>query len=68
MKVRSKLLNDWLILAGSVTNGSSTTEQFHFYSEIDQNWGKTLTGRAAINIPVGRLLRNDDRAGDWSLG
>jgi hypothetical protein len=70
VKVRSKLLNDWLILAGSVSNGSSTTEQFHFYSEIDQNWGKTLTGRAAINIPVGRLLRNDDRleiglSGEW---
>jgi hypothetical protein len=70
VKARSKLLNDWLILAGSVTNGSSTTEQFHFYSEIDQNWGKTLTGRAAINIPVGHLFRNDDRleiglSGEW---
>ncbi|HLK89160.1 MAG TPA: hypothetical protein VKZ18_04645 [Polyangia bacterium] len=70
VKVRSKLLNDWLILAGSVSNGSTTTEQFHFYSEIDQNWGKTLAGRAAINIPVGRLLRNDDRieigiSGEW---
>ena len=61
IKVRSKLLNDWLILAGAVSNGSSTTEQFHFYSEIDQNWGKTLTGRAAIAIPVGQLLHNDDR-------
>ncbi|MFL5305891.1 MAG: hypothetical protein ACJ8F1_11800 [Polyangia bacterium] len=70
IKVRSKLLNDWLILAGAVSNGSSTTEQFHFYSEIDQNWGKTLTGRAAIAIPVGQLLHNDDRleiglSGEW---
>jgi hypothetical protein len=70
VKARSKLLNDWLILAGSVSNGSSSTEQFHFYSEIDQNWGKTLTGRAALNIPVGRLFRNDDRleiglSGEW---
>jgi hypothetical protein len=70
VKVRSKLLNDWFILAGSVSNGSTTTEQFHFYSEIDQNWGKTLAGRAAINIPIGRLLRNDDRieiglSGEW---
>ena len=70
VKARSKLFNDWLILAGSVSNGSSTTEQFHFYSEIDQNWGKTLTGRAALNIPVGRLFRNDDRleiglSGEW---
>ena len=70
VKVRSKLLDDWLILAGAVTNGSSTTEQFHFYSEIDQNWGKTLNGRAAISIPVGHLLRNDDKieigvSGEW---
>jgi hypothetical protein len=70
VKIRSKLFNDLLILAGSVTNGSTTTEQFHFYSEIDQNWGKTLTGRAAINIPVGHLLRNNDRleiglSGEW---
>lgn len=70
VKARSKLLDDWLILSGSVTNGSSTTEQFHFYSEIDQNWGKTLTGRAAISIPVGHLFRNDDKleigvSGEW---
>jgi hypothetical protein len=70
VKVRSKLLDDWLILAGSVTNGSSTTEQFHFYSEIDKNWGKTLNGRAALSIPVGHLFRNDDRleiglSGEW---
>lgn len=70
VKVRSKLLNDWLILAGAVSNGSTSTEQFHFYSEIDQNWGKTLSGRAAINIPVGHLLHNDDRieiglSGEW---
>lgn len=70
IKARSKLLNDWLILAGAVSNGSSTTEQFHFYSEIDQNWGKTLSGRAAINIPVGQLLHNNDKleiglSGEW---
>jgi len=70
LKVRSKLLSDWLILAGAVSNGSSTTEQFHFYSEVDQNWGKTLSGRAAIAIPVGHLLRNDDKleigfSGEW---
>jgi hypothetical protein len=70
VKARSKLLDDWLILAGSVTNGSSTTEQFHFYSEIDKNWGKTLNGRAAISIPIGQVWRNDDRleiglSGEW---
>jgi hypothetical protein len=56
IKVRSKLLNDWLIVAGSATNDSSGTEQFHFQSEIDKNSGKTLNGRAAINIPIGKLL------------
>jgi hypothetical protein len=70
IKVRSKLLDDWLILAASVTNGSSTIEMFHFYSEIDQNNGKTLNGRAAVSLPVGRLLRNDDHleigvSGEW---
>jgi hypothetical protein len=55
IKLRSKLFNDWLILAGSVTNNTSVIEPFHFYSEIDRNWGKTLNGRAAINIPVERL-------------
>jgi hypothetical protein len=61
IKVRSKLLDDWLILAAAVTNNSSTWEQFHFYNEIDKNNGKTLNGRAAVSIPVGRLYRADDR-------
>jgi hypothetical protein len=70
IKLRSKLLNDYLILAASVTNGSSTIEMFHFYSEIDQNNGKTLNGRAAVSLPVGRLFRNDDHlelgvSGEW---
>ena len=56
LKVRSKLFHQWLILAGSVTNNSSGTEQFHFQSEIDQNSGKTLNGRIAVSIPVGSLL------------
>jgi len=61
LKVRSKLADDWLILAAAVTNNSSTIEMFHFYSEIDKNNGKTLNGRAAVSIPVGRLYRSDDR-------
>ena len=32
IKLRSKLLRDWLILAAGATNGSSVTEQFHFVS------------------------------------
>jgi hypothetical protein len=70
IKIRSKLFNDYLILAGSVTNGSSTIEMFHFYSEIDQNNGKTLNGRAALSLPVGTLFHNNDHleigfSGEW---
>ena len=61
IKVRSKLLDDWLILAASVTNNSSTIEKFHFYSEIDKNNDKFLNGRVAVSIPVGHLYRSDDR-------
>ncbi len=56
LKVRSKLLNDWIIIAAALTNGSSTTEQFHFFNEIDTNSGKTLSGRLAFRIPVGELI------------
>jgi hypothetical protein len=57
LKIRSKLLYDWLVLAGSVTNGSSVTEQFHFSREIDDNAGKTFSGRFALSIPVGNIAR-----------
>jgi len=70
LKIRSKLLDDWLVLAGSVTNGSSTIEMFHFYNETDRNNFKTLNGRAAISVPIGHLYRSDDRlefgfSGEW---
>jgi hypothetical protein len=57
LKIRSKLLDDWVIVAGSVTNGSSVTEQFHFSREIDDNAGKTLSGRFALSLPVGNVAR-----------
>ncbi len=60
-KVRSKLFDDWLILAAAVTNNSSTIEMFHFYSEIDKNNSKFLNGRAAVSIPIGRLYHAEDR-------
>jgi len=56
IKVRSKLLRDWLIVAASVTNDSSGTEQFHFQSEIDKNSGKTFNGRVAISVPLGDFV------------
>jgi hypothetical protein len=52
VKIRSKLFDDWLILAASLTNNTSTVEQFHFYREIDRNVAKTLNGRAAVSIPM----------------
>ena len=54
-KIRSKLFDDWLVLAASVTNNTSTVEQFHFYREIDRNAAKTLNGRVALGIPIGGL-------------
>lgn len=49
LKVRSKLFRgDFLTLAAAVTNGSSTTEQFHFYDEVDSNAGKTVSGRVSL--------------------
>jgi len=56
LKVRGKLgTNDWFIVALAVTNGSSTTETFHFYDEIDSNAGKTASGRLALRAPSGLL-------------
>ncbi len=56
LKLRSKLFDDWLLLAAAFTNGSSTIEQFHFYDEVDSNAGKTLSARAAMNVPLGRFF------------
>jgi hypothetical protein len=54
-KIRSKLFDEWLILAAAVTNNTSGVEQFHFYREIDRNAAKTLNGRAALSMPLGGL-------------
>jgi hypothetical protein len=55
LKLRSKLLADWVVLAVAASNNSSVNEVFHFYSEVDRNSGKTLSGRAAIAMPMGIL-------------
>lgn len=65
LKLRSKLLNDWLILAGSVTNNSSTTEQFDFYREIDRNNSKVLNGRVAVSAPVLQNRLEFGLSGEW---
>jgi hypothetical protein len=52
LKVRTKFgYNDWLVLAAALTNGSFTTEQFHFYDEVDSNAGKTGSARASVRFP-----------------
>jgi hypothetical protein len=53
LKVRSKWgPEDAVVLAAAVTNGSNTTEQFHFYNEIDTNAAKTASGRLSIHPPL----------------
>jgi hypothetical protein len=53
VKVRSKFgPDDLFVVAAAVTNGSNTTEQFHFYSEIDTNAGKTASGRLSLHPPL----------------
>jgi hypothetical protein len=53
LKVRSKLgPDDLIVFAAAVTNGSNTTEQYHFYDEIDANAGKTASGRLALHPPL----------------
>jgi hypothetical protein len=70
-KVRSRLFDDWLILAAAVTNNPSVVEQFDFYREIDRNTGKTLSGRVATSIPFyGLAALEGDRveigaSGQW---
>ena len=53
VKVRSKFGDDdWLVIAAAVTNGSNTTEQFHFYDEVDSNAGKTGSARLSVRFPL----------------
>jgi len=53
LKVRSKFgADDWLVIAAAVTNGSNTTEQFHFYDEVDSNAGKTGSARLSVRLPL----------------
>lgn len=52
VKVRSKFGDDdQVVLAAALTNGSNTTEQFHFYDEVDSNAGKTASGRLSVRLP-----------------
>jgi hypothetical protein len=53
LKMRTKFgSNDWFVLAIAFTNGSNTTEQFHFYDELDSNLGKTGSARLSVRLPL----------------
>jgi hypothetical protein len=52
LKLRTKFgSSDWLTITGAITNGSNTTEQFHFYDELDSNAAKTVSGRLSVRLP-----------------
>ena len=64
LKLRTKFgTNDWLVIAIALTNGSNTTEQFHFYDEIDSNRGKTGSARLAIRLPLSLEIGASGSAG-----
>ncbi len=67
LKVRSKLgVDDWLVVAAALTNGSNTIESFHFYDEIDRNAGKTLSGRLSARLPLPAWLELElGLSGSW---
>jgi hypothetical protein len=58
LKVRSKFFpDDLLVVAAAVTNGSNTTEQFHFYDETDSNAAKTVSGRISLQTPTSFMVQ-----------
>ncbi len=65
VKARTKLANDHIIVAAAVTNGSFGTEQFHFFNETDSNAFKTLSGRAALRLPIGSGTFEIGPSGSW---
>lgn len=65
IKARTLLLDDHLILAAAVTNGSFVTEQFFFFQETDSNNFKTLSGRAALRFPVLGGTLEAGPSGSW---
>lgn len=56
LKARGQLWDDTLTVNLAVTNGSSTTENFPFSNEIDQNNFKTISARISSRAPVGSGL------------
>ena len=65
VKGRTHLLNDHLIIAAAVTNGSFGTEQFHFFNETDSNNFKTLSGKVSLRLPIGSGSLEVGPSGQW---
>jgi hypothetical protein len=65
VKARTKLFNDHIVVAAAVTNGSFSTEQFHFFTETDTNAFKTLSGRVALRLPLGSGSFEVGPSGSW---
>jgi hypothetical protein len=65
IKMRHKFgENDRVVLAAAATNGTATTEQFHFYDEIDSNVGKTAAGRLSVK-PLPKLDLEIGASGEY---
>ncbi|HZX97840.1 MAG TPA: hypothetical protein VFE90_25205 [Myxococcales bacterium] len=53
LKARAGFFGDLLVVNLAVTNGGTFTENFaHFYNEVDDNGGKTVSGRVALQLPL----------------
>lgn len=81
LKLRSKFIDESLIVAVSLTNGSPMWEGFGFGGDVDQNHMKTATARVSYRLPIdptvevggsGMIgaedLQPDDRRGHWQAG
>jgi hypothetical protein len=81
VKARGKLFDEALILNVALTNGSSFWEGFGISDDVDRNDVKTVSGRLAYRLPVGRGLelgvsgavgaqdaQSDDSVIQWHVG
>ncbi len=82
LKARAKFLDERLIAALSITNGSNFVEMFPFYDEIDHNAIKTVSGRVSYRIPIAgqgievgtsgaygaQDLQTDNSVSQWHFG
>lgn len=75
VRANAELFDGKLEVGLALTNGSSQVEFFPFTNETDFNHWKTLSGKLAVHLPVGRDLElnatgavgSQDRQGDDSV-